>query len=103
MAQREWVEKDFYKELGVSSDASQKEIKNAYRKLLPNSIRTRTRLAPNGSRRFPRHIASCRTRPSARSTTKPDGCSPAAGSAAADSAAAAATSADSVGMASSSI
>ncbi len=27
MAQREWVEKDFYKELGVSSDASQDEIK----------------------------------------------------------------------------
>ena len=24
MAQREWVEKDFYKELGVSSDASAK-------------------------------------------------------------------------------
>ena len=24
MAQREWVEKDFYKELGVSSDASPK-------------------------------------------------------------------------------
>ena len=33
MAQREWVEKDFYKELGVSSDASAKEIKGAYRKL----------------------------------------------------------------------
>src|SRR5882757_172926 len=33
MAQREWVEKDFYKELGVSSDASAKEIKAAYRKL----------------------------------------------------------------------
>lgn len=33
MAQREWVEKDFYKELGVSSDASDKEIKQAYRKL----------------------------------------------------------------------
>ncbi|MGB3892804.1 MAG: DnaJ domain-containing protein, partial [Mycolicibacter sinensis] len=32
MAQREWVEKDFYKELGVSSDASEKEIKSAYRK-----------------------------------------------------------------------
>src|SRR5947199_7403946 len=33
MAQREWVEKDFYKELGVSSDASAKDIKAAYRKL----------------------------------------------------------------------
>jgi molecular chaperone DnaJ len=34
MAQREWVEKDFYKELGVSSDAGQDEIKRAARKLL---------------------------------------------------------------------
>ncbi len=33
MAQREWVEKDFYKELGVSSDATPDEIKKAYRKL----------------------------------------------------------------------
>src|SRR6478752_7588902 len=33
MAQREWVEKDFYKELGVSSDASQDAVKKAYRKL----------------------------------------------------------------------
>ena len=33
MAQREWVEKDFYKELGVSSSASDKEIKSSYRKL----------------------------------------------------------------------
>src|ERR1700756_3301141 len=33
MAQREWVEKDFYKELGVSSDATAKDIKTAYRKL----------------------------------------------------------------------
>ena len=34
MAQREWVEKDFYKELGVASDASPDEIKRVARKLL---------------------------------------------------------------------
>ena len=37
MAQREWVEKDFYKELGVSSDADEKEIKRAARKILADN------------------------------------------------------------------
>ena len=33
MSQREWVEKDYYAELGVSKTASQDEIRRAYRKL----------------------------------------------------------------------
>lgn len=33
MSAREWIGKDYYRELGVSSDASQDEIKRAYRKL----------------------------------------------------------------------
>jgi molecular chaperone DnaJ len=37
MAQREWVEKDFYKELGVSSDASADEIKRVARRLLADN------------------------------------------------------------------
>ncbi len=37
MAQREWVEKDFYKELGVSPDASPEDIKRTARKLLADN------------------------------------------------------------------
>jgi len=33
MTQRDWIEKDFYRELGVDSKASADEVKKAYRKL----------------------------------------------------------------------
>src|SRR4029079_13559986 len=51
MAQREWVEKDFYKELGVASDASAEEIKRAYRKLA-RDLHPDTNSEPSAAERF---------------------------------------------------
>ncbi len=51
MAQREWVEKDFYKELGVSSDASADAIKRAYRKLA-RDLHPDTNSEPSAAERF---------------------------------------------------
>jgi molecular chaperone DnaJ len=52
MAQREWVEKDFYKVLGVSSDASQEDIQRAYRKLARELHPDRNSNDPNAEERF---------------------------------------------------
>src|ERR1700753_1738362 len=52
MAQREWVEKDFYKELGVTSDASQDEIKRVARKMLAESHPDRNPDNPAAEERY---------------------------------------------------
>jgi len=52
VAQREWVEKDFYKELGVSSDASTEEIKRAARKLLAENHPDRNPGNPAAEERY---------------------------------------------------
>ena len=96
MAQREWVEKDFYKELGVSSDASADEIKRAYRKLA-RDLHPDTNSDPSAAERFK---AVSEAHSVLSDAAKPDGCSRTADSAGAASTAA--TSADSAATAPSS-
>jgi len=52
MAQREWVEKDFYKELGVTSDATKDEIKRAARKVLADNHPDRNPNNPAAEERY---------------------------------------------------
>src|SRR3978361_468869 len=52
MVQREWVEKDFYKELGVASDASDSEIKSVARKLMAENHPDRNPNNPVAEERY---------------------------------------------------
>jgi len=52
MVQREWVEKDFYKTLGVSSDATDDEIKRVARKLLAENHPDRNPNDPAAEERY---------------------------------------------------
>ncbi len=52
MVQREWVEKDFYKVLGVSSDADDAEIKRVAKKLLAENHPDRNPNNPTAEERY---------------------------------------------------
>ncbi|HOB49127.1 MAG TPA: molecular chaperone DnaJ [Mycobacterium sp.] len=52
MVQREWVEKDFYKVLGVSSDASDDEIKRVAKRLLAENHPDRNPNNPAAEERY---------------------------------------------------
>src|SRR5215218_4249861 len=52
MSTKDWIEKDFYKVLGVNKDAKPEEIKRAYRKLARDNHPDQNPGNPEAERRF---------------------------------------------------
>lgn len=52
MSQRDWIDKDFYKVLGVAKDASKDDIKRAYRKLAQKNHPDANKGDKNAEQRF---------------------------------------------------
>ena len=68
--QREWFETDYYKVLGVSTEATDKEITRAYRKLAKQYHPDANPGSEDASRRSPPPTTCSATPRSARSTTR---------------------------------